>query len=401
MRDRQKMKRFAALLIGLALLGLRGVLPARAQGLPPFPDFQSHMEQALKTHGLDPQNQAFHYVVLLNTVSTQGPVPQGMRNIWEGMLGHYLTAPASGPGDMISFSAFEMHLRPEGQVWNQPFSTGAADALLKTVPGRPQERSENGGHDVEASLLEAIGHLNSRASAVIIVLSDTEISHTPLTQLNYPLEDRKPDYTKRLAAAGFAEAARGSLHGNFTGSGASSEGTVWYRLYLPVAPQALASLPNGRFPASPAVNPHDQETETTSSNTETTNNPASGTDLWPYVAVGVVLAALGIYCYWLFQPRTVQIGSATGPIRFQQDVFIGNVPAGGGSLGRNAIQVPEVPPGQKIGVLRLTPLGVVVLRGTGSYKIDTGQVTLTAKPKTVVVRVGNSKVVDLKVQTLR
>ena len=411
----QKTRIVAALLLGLAVLCVRGATPVRAQNLPPFPDFQTSMEQALKSHGLNPQHQAFHFVILLNTVSTQGPVPQGMRNILEGLLRNYLMAPASGTGDMISFTAFEMHLRPEGQVWNQPFSTSTADALLKSVPDRPQDRLENGGHDVEGSVLEAINHVNSHASDIIIVLSDTEISHTPLTEPNYSLEDRKPNYTKRLAAAGFEEVARAPLHGNFTGNGSADEGTVWYRIYLPTAPQALASLPAGRAPATQAANrPAGQGSVPTSPIAGTANQvpelPAhdqvapdqtSGNALWPYISIGMVFIALGSYLYWLFQPRTVQIGSATGYVRFQHDVFVGNAPNGSTSLGRNAIQVPEAPAGQKIGVLRLSPMGTVTMRGTGRYKIEQGQVVLTATPKKVVVRDGYSKVMDLNVQSLK
>lgn len=396
------------LLLVLSFLGSPGSTPVLGQGLPPFADFQTNMEQALKVHGIDPQHQALHYVVLLNTVSTQGPVPQGMRNILEGLLHHYLVAPASGTGDMVSFSAFEMHLRPDGQVWNQPFSADAADALLKSVPDRPQGRSENGGHDVEASVLEAIHHLNTPHSAVIIVLSDTEISHTPLMQPSYLLEDAKPDYTKRLAAAGFAEAVQAPLHGNFTGTGSVGEGTVWYRIYLPIAPQALASFPAGRSSTAPVPAGQAGESQATiAPNQGATDQDQAATgqpsraDYWPYIAFGSVIVSLGIYCYWLMQPRTVRIGSTTGIVRFQQDVFVGNAPAGGVSLGRNSIQVPEMPPGQKIGVLRLTPMGTITLRGLGRYKIDQGQVLLTASLKKVVVREGNSKLMDLDVQSLK
>jgi len=395
------------LMLGLALLSLQGSVPTCAQGLPPFADFQTSMEQTLKVHGLDPQHQALHYVVLLNTVSTQGPVPQGMRNILEGLMRHYLAAPTSGPGDMASFSAFEMHLRPEGQVWNQSFSTGVADTLLKSVPDRPQNRIENGGHDVEASVLEAINHLNSRTSAVIIVLSDTEISHTPLTQPNYALEDNKADFTKRLASAGFAEAAREPLHGNFTGNSPDGEGTLWYRIYLPTTPKALASMPEGRvvaplIPSRPPVTTTKPDRNLVITDPgQTASAQSSEIGVWPYIAFGFVAICLGIYLHWIFQPRTVQVGSSTGTVRFQQDVFVGNTPSAGANLGRNAIQVPEMPVGQKLGVLRLTPLGEVILRGVGRYKIDQGQVVLTATPKRVVVREGNSKVMDLNVQNLK
>src|SRR5258707_7169009 len=100
------MSRRHILLCIMLLLCLPGLFPASAQAQDPFPAFKSELEKVLQDRNTDRQKNTYHFVVLMNTVATSGPEGRKMRNIYYGLLHHYLV-----PGDKISLLPFQFKPR--------------------------------------------------------------------------------------------------------------------------------------------------------------------------------------------------------------------------------------------------------------------------------------------------
>lgn len=230
------------------LLFLLLLLPSllTAQGTADFfPKFRGDLDAVLAEHGLDPQHQTFHIMLLLNSVKTDGPEAEGMEKIVHELLTNYLV-----PGDIVSIAAYELHVRDDASTWEQPFRPENATQLEHCLPTAPQIRSDgtSKGHDQEAALLEALGRLTDKSDLpVVVVLSPTRDSQHPDIPVNYRLRYEMTDVPAALKQFGYLAAPiTESAHASVVSSKLrrTIDATLFYRFYLPDALAATGRLTN-------------------------------------------------------------------------------------------------------------------------------------------------------------
>lgn len=392
----------------------------------PFSEFRQILDQSLIDHGMKPEQESFNFVVLVNTVRTQGPRAQWMRNIYHGLLKEYLAEEGSN-SDLVSFVPFQIDVRKDYAAWNRRFSNIEAEELYKLSPNTPETISGFiGGHDAEKALLMAIEKAKPINSSVFIMISDAEVSHTPDQPKDYQLTVSSPIFSQTLKNAGIEEVKRGRIDGESPDTQSRmAPVTIFYRIYLPdgLTPLAVRTKPRpsgsslSDLPGSISVTVKPEEALSSATITAIPKDKTSGKSKkliigketvlqqgiyqikatadgfgdwqsgitiesgdrrvltiildkpvpWAGVLIAVLLAAgIAGYVLWLMKPRSVLIGSRQDTVRYGRPRRIG-----GEGIGTDAIVLPEITNGQKIGVIEVTPTGSIIIKGEGFYTPST------------------------------
>lgn len=357
----------------------------------PYPEFSAKLSDALQKHGMDAQHQTFHFVILMNTVHTQGQEAQGMRNIYYGLLNDFCVS-APDTHDVVSFAPYQLNIREEGAAWNRDYSPAVANDLYKLVPTMAENVPGTvGGHDDEAALLEAIHHVKDPSSAIFILLSDSEVSQVPDEPRGYQLTNSKPEFVATLQEYHIQEIIRGQ----FTGEFPNTEGTklrpvtMYYQIYLADGLKPLGTILKSRSdynsetkspsrPEKPAVVTPTAATDNNLKRMATTDD--SG--LLVLVPIAVVLVAGIVYFFWLKKPRGIQIGAITGRVQHGKRQYVG-----GERGGQNVLCIPGVDTDAKFASLNVSLNGSVIMRGEGKYTVGrNGKVELGPSLKRVPVK---------------
>jgi len=359
-----------------------------------YTQFKPKLEDALQQRGADPQRQAFHFVILFNSVRTQGPANQLTRDIYHGLLYHYLLH-SDGVADEVSFVPFQLQVRPEA-AWNQTYSREVADQLYNRLPTRPQEPAK--WHDIEGALREALDKADHPDSCVYIVLSDTETSDTPNRTVNDPAY-KKLMHDRNIM--NIAPSQNRITDFYMDPGGQTVTGTAFYRIYVPDRLKPLGTFPETRN-AILSGKPGDRSPPPcTGKPCESCNGPGciqkNRIPVWPFiVALVVALGGCGgAYLAWLLKPRSVRVVyngiTVNGHVRYGHPGYIGGEGA--------AVELAGMNKGTQVASLEVTPVGKVLLRGKGTYQIRFPQqsaipitqeetsVTLSARPEDLKMRI--------------
>ena len=299
------------------------------QNTPPlsFQQFKKGLEKALNNLKLDPEHQTFHFVILFDTVHPNGIRDAMMRDVVYGLLRYYLVE-GSNTADMVSLVPYQMEVRLNRCVWNQPFSLNEAEKLYRSLPTDSAPGYVGGGHNIEGALITAAAHVVEPHSCIFITLSSSEVSQLQKGQT-------LPDQSDALKQTGLIEQyadravsfSQDNLHEQprylyyriYTQGAIQPLGTLSGRTRseilsasLPAQPRSASSSPAAAAPASTAPDSHSH---------------------FPFLSLLLVLAALilagGIFFFLsLSRPRTVELksGGVSKPIelRYGTYVYLGN-----------------------------------------------------------------------------
>jgi hypothetical protein len=411
------MNRWHLLLSTILLLGLFPHAAQAQDALAPFPAFKSELERVLVDHNTDPQKDTYHFVILMNTVSTAGPEGGKMRNIYYGLLHHYLV-----PGDKVSFLPFQFRPRSDyaaaggsKQNWNRDYSPEKANELYLLTPTGADPTEANGGHDLEGAMQAAARQAQNPESSVFILLSNQETSQPPtggtlVNPADDPIQVGK-GHLERVKADRYPKSG-------------SAGPVIFYRLYLaqkgvfkPLgvsgppraetvkeqesrfhwddkgdAPEPqTAGASSGTSPdTDKALNPHPTPPTRPEVKPESGSESGSGAGIPGWLLgtlIGLVmLGGAGGYYLWLTRPRSIQINHLLKSIRYSQPLYI----AGEKTTGKNIAELPGVPQGQRVARLEVSPGGAVTMRGEGFYTVakpgGANLVELKTRPQTVSVK---------------
>jgi len=314
-------------------------------------EFMARLKVTATAAGRDVDTEAFHFVLLLNTVRTAGAGAQWARDVASHLLRNYLTV-----GDRVSIVPYQLAVRPEA-VWDQAFESVPADRLYRTIPLEPMQPVL--GHDTERAVLQAVQRLGSSPNAIYITLSDSEASQRPL---DHRWNETMQREWRRLVEGG---ALREAEKGRITGIALDAQrrphpATLYYRTYLPGQLEPLAT--GIKRPTPPLIE--------TGKKQEIVSPRLDGQGVWPLVlgllGAVAVLGALSYGAYWLLQPRQVTV-------RYRDDEYHGSVTMGSqtriGGKDCKGIELPGLDDGAKLLVLTTDALGRVVARGHAPYTI--------------------------------
>lgn len=219
-----------------------------------FGVFKPRLEEFLTTNRhRNPDQETYHFAVLLNTANTDGVAAQEMRRIYHDLLYHYLLESKEG-SDKVSFVPFQLQIRSEEARWNRPFLRDSAQQLYG-VPDSPMNSPDmKGGNDVEAALIQTANQIQRTSpadfdSTLFIVLSDSEVSQQPLkldgSRADYVLAKDQKDFTAQFDKTGLDPNAQRGLA---TLKRQRPDATpvdvpVYWRLYTSKNFRSLATLP--------------------------------------------------------------------------------------------------------------------------------------------------------------
>ncbi len=388
------MKKIVSLAFVLVLiLLLSPVLPARAEESPAeclvsFDTLRNDLGKAIAKSGSDAEKGTFHFVVLMNTVRTNGPRARAVRDLYNGLLSQYMIQ-NDKYADKVSFSPFELDLWG-GSVWNETFRKSRIRELYALAPKSPQIRNGSlGGHDDERALLSALSRVELPKSTVIIILSDSEVSEPPVRPGEYGLAAKDPEFTKTLETTGFELATRGRIEGrNVDGAGQPVPFAVFYSIYAPSSLQPLAELESTS--RSELLAKISQTTQQQSDNRPEADGSAEihPVNWTAIVLIVLVLLLVGVAVwYWSFINKTqfVQIGGLQGSVRYGKPTYIGGDPD-----DQQCIALPELSGRQKVAVLEVQAKGNVIIRNHGKFQVSCGSernvIVLSTIDKTISVK---------------
>lgn len=412
----------ALLCFAVGRVGAQGAPPADTPGQPPaegqarewtpeksappeiFSAFREKLDAALTKRLRDPARESFHFVVLFNSADTQGLSAQRMRDIYYGLLRHYLIGTPDA-SDKISFVPFQLKVRDEA-VWNQTYSTDNGESLYRRIPDAPiKTPGLEGGNDVEGALLtaaEEIGRQDTTDTCVFITLSNTEVSQSPSTpsggRASYPLTNSDPEYRTRLENARLTLADRGQINWVVTRpDGVRVQTPVYWRIYLPTDLKRLGDLKGSTrdqiLSGSPNANGGDSKIKPNlpQKKAELHSRPANAAKppqakpdyTLPAVIAIVILLVLGAagYMAWLTRPREVMVGvTVPGAVRpeFGSPLVVkyGAPLQLSGSEGEGAAAVTGLPEKLVVARLEVSPSGAVLLQNDGNWQVENAPVTV-------------------------
>lgn len=367
--------RLVAIAIGIVVMG-----PARSQETGPPPhvqEFMLRLERAVDTAGRDVDTEAYHFVLLLNTVRTAGAGAHWARDVASHLLHDYLTV-----GDRVSILPYQLTVRPEA-VWDQVFDRALAEDLYKKIPLEPMLPVQ--GHDTEGAVLEAVQRLEAPSSAIYITLSDSEASQRPP---QHRWNEAKQEKWRGLFSSGtLREADKNRISGiALDAKRQPHPATLYYRIYLAGNLEPLRSgitrpapdpvqPPRIEKPLPPPLPPPPP--------------PPPATNIWLIVLrllMGVVaIAAVLFGAIWLLQPRQITVrygdGEYHGSVTVRSQLRIGGKDCKG-------IELPGLDDGTKLMVLSADALGRVVARGLAPYSIISPKepVMLGRSPRRLTVK---------------
>jgi hypothetical protein len=380
-----------------------------------FQKFRDSLEKALTDRGADPDRNTYHFVVLFNTVRTQGPAAQWMRDVYYGLLRYYLVG-SPGGADKISFVPFQLHVRDEDVVWNRPFSLRDAQELYSHVPDTAkQEPGTVGGNDIEAALEKAVENAQDPDSAIYIVLTDSEVSQAPKSPRGYRLRGEDPGFAAMLQAKGVTQALRQRRDWQAEdATGQKHDVSVFYRVYAPDRLKPLAALqnttraqllsenplpppvenpppvvtPGGNPPGSSAVPPTPEETG------------GGGWIVWAILGTVLTAALIGVYLARLMRVHSLTVGIQSlksVQVSYGKPVYLG------GSEGKNMVQLDGLPSGtspvEKVARLDVNWLGTVLLHSEG-WKVKGSPVAIRGRHQIPITRGGKQPGILAPGQTL-
>lgn len=357
----------------LLIWAITGML-ASAQTLDklyPFPEFKDAFTQKLSDLGAMPNQQAYHFVVLMNTTDTEGPISQWMRSVYYGLVSEYLK-----DGDRISFVPYQLKVREDYALWDRVYNSNDVSYLYSKLPPRPAiQDGYDSGHDDEAALLTAIEHI-SPESAVYIMLSDKGASSRPRDVPSYPLTDITV-FQNVLSKAGISKIAEFRYDQLVEDNGQKIPCTLFCRVYAKTSLKPLATLNHSRDAKNQEIKVHTPKPETDSGGSQLT-------DLWWIVLLIVVVGGIGGYYVWLLKPRNIQLGPITGSVVYGKRLYLG-----GEDAGSNVLVYPGVPSTQRIAVLEVGMDGNVTMRNEGFCRVSKGsqrdRITIRAISETVII----------------
>ena len=401
-----------------------------------FAKLMTQLQPKLTERDVDPQNHAFHFVVLMNTQAIEGPVATWMETIYHGLLQHYLT-----PGDRVSFVPFQNHVRAgygatnnTKNNWNQVYDPNNAAVLMGLMPtARDTSDTEKAGHNPEGALQTALEQAQSGTYPIYILLSNDRFAQTPDGENVTPTANT-PEFQQALDAAHQEIALENTYPETSADIGKTAKGEkLYYRVYLPkkgtLAAPALTpsrdeqikqqvekfhwtdmpSLPTQALP--PPIIPvvHDKNSTPPPKPHEPPIDPDPLPEWVPYVVIALLAAGLGA---GLLLPRLsakydVQVDHLSKSVSMRRSLQIGGPVAAkpaGTTKGDAVAELSQFPANAKVARVQAGFNGQVSMEGLPPYTLSTERgnktVTLSSAPAVVIVTDSrdNNKVGSMKVQ---
>jgi hypothetical protein len=199
---------------------------ARAESHDGWPAFEPILRQSLQKAGVDPEKQALHIVVLLDTSGKEDSQGQVARSIAYGIFRRFLIE-----GDHVSCFPFQNTLSANSLV-NVAFDQAVAEQSIRLVMNAPGNEE---GHQFSAALQEANRRLGEGAKkAVFVLLSRSDVEGGESTSPQSDSVLLKPLNT------GFIKVPSADAKNK------PVEVTVFYRLYTLDGFSSLSALPEVR-----------------------------------------------------------------------------------------------------------------------------------------------------------